>query len=58
MQVTVLLLRWGSYHWGRNLWVLLIYLFFLPVILPFVVPRLITDWAVRVFPGVWKFLSF
>ena len=26
--------------------------------LPFVVPRLTTDSAVRVFPGVWKLLSF
>ena len=26
--------------------------------LPSVVPRLITDSAVRVFPGVWKLLSF
>ena len=26
--------------------------------LPSVVPRLATDWAVRVFPGVWKHLSF
>ena len=35
------------------------YLFiFLPVILPSVVPRLATDSAVRVFPGVWKLLSF
>ena len=33
------------------------YLFFLPVMLPSVVPRLATDSAVRVFPGVWKLLS-
>ena len=26
--------------------------------LPFLVPRLTTDSAVRVFPGIWKFLSF
>ena len=26
--------------------------------LPSVVPRLMTDSAVRVFPGVWKLLSF
>ena len=26
--------------------------------LPFVVPRFATDSAVRVFPGVWKILSF
>ena len=49
-----LLLHWGSYHWASNLWVLIIYLFFLPVMLPSVVPRLTTDSAVRVFPGVWK----
>ena len=54
MQASVLLLRWGSYHWARNLWVLIIYLFFLPVMLPSVVPKLATDSAVRVFPGVWK----
>ena len=34
------------------------YLFFLPVTLPSVLPRLATDSAVRVFPGVWKLLSF
>ena len=45
-------------HWACNLWVLIIYLFFLPVMLPSVVPRLATDSAVRVFPGVWKLLSF
>ena len=54
----MLLLHWGSYRWARNLWVLIIYLFFLPVILPSVVPRLTTDSAVRVFPSVWKLLSF
>ena len=48
----------GSYRWARNLWVLIIYLFFLPVMLPSVVPRLTTDLPVRVFPGVWKLLSF
>ena len=53
-----LLLRWGSYHWAHNLWVLIVYLFFLPVMLPSVLPRLGTDSAVRVFPGVWKLLSF
>ena len=58
MQVSALLLCWGSYHWAGNLWVLIIYLFFLPVMLPSVVPRLATDSAVRVFPGVWKLLSF
>ena len=35
-----------------------IYLFFLPVILSSVLPRLARDSAVRVFPGVWKLLSF
>ena len=34
------------------------YLFFLLVMLPSVLPRLVTDSAVRVFPGVWKRLSF
>ena len=36
------------------------YLFFLPVVLPSVLPRLTTDSAARVFPGVWKplFLRF
>ena len=58
MQASALLLRWGSYCWTHNLWVLIIYLFFLPVMLPSVVPRLDTDLAVRVFPGVWKLLSF
>ena len=48
----------GSYLWARNLWVLIMYLFSLPVMLPSVVPRLATDLAVRVFPGVWKLLSF
>ena len=48
----------GSYRWARNLWVLIVYLFFLPVMLPSVVPRLTTDLAVRVFPGVWKRLFF
>ena len=37
---------------------LIIYLCFLPVMLLSVVPRLATDLAVRVFPGVWKLLSF
>ena len=58
MQASALLLRWGSYHWAHYLWILIIYLFFLPVMLPSVVPRLSTDLAVRVFPGVWKLLSF
>ena len=58
MQASALLLRWGSYHWAHNLWVLNIYLFFLPIMLPSAFPRLTTDLAVRVFPGVWKLLSF
>ena len=58
MQASGLLLRSGSYHWAHNLWVLIIYLFFLPIMLPSVLPRLGIDSAVRVFPGVWKLLSF
>ena len=58
MLASVLLPHWGSYRWARNLWVLIIYLFFLPVMLPSVVPRLATDSAVRVLLGVWKLLSF
>ena len=58
MQASALLLCWGSYRWAHNLWVLIIYLFFLPVMLPSVLPRLTTDLAVRVFPSVWKLLSF
>ena len=42
------------YCWACNLLVLFIYLFFLPVMLPSVLPRLATDSAVRVFPCVWK----
>jgi len=56
MQASALLLHWGSYHWAHNLWCLIIYLFFFLVMLPSVVPRLATDSAVRVFPGVWKVL--
>ena len=58
MQASALLLRWGSYCWACNLWVLIICLFFLPVMLPSVVPRFTTDSAARVFPGVWKLLFF
>ena len=58
MQASELLLHWESYRWAHNQWVLIIYLFFLPVMLPSVLPRLATDLAVRVFPGVWKLLSF
>ena len=56
----MLLFHWGSYWWACNLLVLIIYLFFLPVMLPSVFPRLATDSAGRVFPGVWKplFLKF
>ena len=54
MQAPALLLCWGSYRLARNLLVLVIYLFFFPVMLPSVLPRLATDSAVRVFPGVWK----
>ena len=58
MQASALLLRWGSYHRARNLRVLIVYLFFLPVMLPSVLPKLGTDLAVRRFPDVWKLLSF
>ena len=51
-------LRWGSYRRACNLRVLIVYLFFLPVMLPSVLPKLGTDLAVRMFPGVWKLLSF
>ena len=59
MQASVLLFRWGGYCWACNLSVLIIY-FSLPVMLPSVFPRLATDSAGRVFPGVWKplFLKF
>ena len=48
----------GELPLGRYSVGLIIYLFFLPVMLPSVVPRLAIDLAVRVFPGVWKLLSF
>ena len=48
----------GSYRRARNLRVLIVYLFFLPVMLPSVLPKLGTDSAVRRFPDVWKLLSF
>ena len=48
----------GCCHWTRNLWVLIIYLFFLPVVLPSEVSRLATDLPVRVFPGFWKLPFF
>ena len=56
MQASALLLHWGSYRRAHNLQVLIVYLFFLPVMLPSVLPRLGTDLAVRRFPGVWKLL--
>ena len=43
MHASALLLQWGGYCWARNLWVLIIFLFFLPVMLPSVLPRLATD---------------
>ena len=60
MQVSELLFRWGSYYWACNLLVLIMHLFFLPFMLPSVLPRLATNSAGRVFPGVWKtlFLKF
>ena len=60
MQASALLFHWGSYCWACNLLVLIIYLFFLHVMLPSVLPRLATYSAGRVFPGVWKplFLRF
>ena len=60
MQASTLLFCWGSYCWACNLLVLSIYLFFLPVMLSSVLPRLAKDSAGRVFPGVWKplFLKF
>ena len=58
LQASALLLRWGSYRRARNVRVLIVYLFFLPVMLPSVLPRLGIDSAVRRFPGVWKRLSF
>ena len=48
MQASVLLLHWESDHWACTLWILIIYLFFLLVMLPSVVPRLTTDSAVSV----------
>ena len=48
MWASVLLLRWESDRWACTLWVLIIYLFFLLVMLPSVVPRLATDSAVSV----------
>ena len=58
VQASALLLHWGIYRCACNLWGLIIYLFFLLVTLPSLVTRLATDSTVRVFPGVWKLLSF
>ena len=44
----MLFLRWESYRWTHNLWGLISYLFFLPVMLPSVVPSIATDLAVSV----------
>ena len=56
IQASTLLLHWklplGTQSVGFN------YLFFLLVMLPSEVPRLSTDSPVRMFPGVWKLLSF
>ena len=54
MQASALLFHWGSYCWAHNLLVLIISLFFLPVMLPSVLPKLATDSAERMFSGVWK----
>ena len=56
--MSVLLLSWESYRWAHNLLLLIIYLFFFPVMLPSVLPRLATDSAVRVFPGFGNFSLF
>ena len=48
MQASALLLRWGRYCRARNLWVLIVYLFFLPIMLPSVLPRLGTDSSEKV----------
>ena len=58
MQASALLLRWGSYRRARSLQVLLVYLFFLPIMLSSGLPRLGTDLAVRRFPGVGNFSLF
>ena len=50
--------QWGVTIRACNLWVLIIYLFFLPGMLPSEVPRLSTASPLRVFPGIWKLLSF
>ena len=57
MQASMMLLYWELLL-GTYLWILIIYLFFLPVMWPSEVQRLATDPPVRVFPGVWKLLFF
>ena len=57
MRVSGLLHRWELLL-AHNLWGLIIYLFSLLVILSSEIPRIATDWSERVFPGVWKLLSF
>ena len=56
----MLLFGWGSYCWACNLLVLIIYLFFPSCYVALCVSKAATDWAGRVFPGVWKplFLKF
>ena len=39
VKASALLLLWGSYCWARNLWVLIIYLFFLLIMLPSVLSK-------------------
>ena len=43
MQASALLFHWGSYCWAHNLLVLILHLFFLPVMLPSVLPKLATE---------------
>ena len=57
MQASALLLRWGCYCWAHNLWVLIIYLFFLLVMLPSEIPKLPTDPLVRGFLVLGNFSS-
>ena len=48
MQASALLLLWGSYRRAHNLRVLIVYLFFLPVMLPSVLPKLGTERSEKV----------
>ena len=49
----------GELLWGSQSAIFYcLFIFFLPFILPSVLPKLGTDSAVRRFPGVWKLLSF